>query len=202
MNLASFIHASSQPAGRGMTIGTPRVYEAYAAMLFRGRRRAAFRTLLEASEVRPGDRVLDVGSGTGFFARMLAKVVAPEGMVIGLDAAPEMVAYANRKARGIHNCRFQTGSAESLPHPSDHFDVVVSSFVMHHLPEDLRLPALGEMRRVLRPGGKIVVAEVPTSVDMRHGVPPLEGLLEEAGFTEIRSGEVRPWTQYARASVA
>jgi ubiquinone/menaquinone biosynthesis C-methylase UbiE len=182
-----------------MTIGTPRVYEALATMLFRGRRRAAFRTLLAASEARTGDRVLDVGSGTGFFARMLAKAVGPDGTVVGLDAAPEMVSYAGRKARHTENCRFQIGTAESLPYPGGHFDVVVSSFVLHHLPEDLRLPALREMRRVLRPGGKLLVAEVPIEVDMRHGIPQLGSLLAEAGFTEIRSGGVAPWTDYVQA---
>src|SRR5256885_1307587 len=119
--VASLIHGSSQPAGRGITIGTPRVYDAYAAYLFRGRRQAAFRTLLAASGVQPGDRVLDVGSGTGYFGRLLARAVGLGGSVEGIDASPEMVAYATRKARGRPNCRFQAGTAESLPYPDASF---------------------------------------------------------------------------------
>jgi ubiquinone/menaquinone biosynthesis C-methylase UbiE len=59
------------------------------------------------------------------------------------------------------------GTAEALDFPGEHFDVVVSSLVMHHLPEDLRLAALQEMRRVLRPGGKLLVAEAQQP---RHGL--------------------------------
>jgi ubiquinone/menaquinone biosynthesis C-methylase UbiE len=195
--MASLIHGSAEPAGRGITIGTPRVYELYAAYLFRGRRRSAFRALLAASGARPGDRVLDVGSGTGYFARLLAGVVGRDGAVEGIDASPEMVAYATRRARRLPNCRFQAGTAESLPHPDGRFDVVVSSFVIHHLPHEVQLPALREMRRVLRPGGSLLVAEVPVGNDMGHPAPPLDGALGEAGFTDLRSGEVGRWMRYA-----
>jgi ubiquinone/menaquinone biosynthesis C-methylase UbiE len=199
MGVASLIHGSAQPAGRGITIGTPRIYEAYASYLFRGRRRHAFRTLLAASGARTGDRVLDVGSGTGYFARLLAAAVGAQGTVDGVDASPEMVAYATRRTRRLPNCRFQAGAAESLPFPDGHFDVVVSSFVIHHLPEDGQLPALQEMRRVLRPGGSVLVAEVPAGDDMGHPVPPLADALTDAGFTAIRPGEIRPRTRFAAA---
>jgi ubiquinone/menaquinone biosynthesis C-methylase UbiE len=195
--VASLIHGSAEPAGRGITIGTPRVYEAVAALMFRGRRRAAFRTLLSASGAQPGDRVLDVGSGTGYFARLLAGTVGDRGSVEGIDASPEMVGYANRRARRLANCRFQAGTAESLPYPDGRFDVVVSSFVIHHLPEDAQVPALREMRRVLRPGGSLLVAEVPAGNDMGHPAPPLGDALTEAGFTEIRAGEVGRWIRFA-----
>lgn len=195
--VASLIHGSADPAGRGITIGTPRVYDLYAAYLFRGRRRAAFRTLLSAVGVQPGDRVLDVGSGTGYFARLLAGAVGRDGSVDGIDASPEMVAYAARRARRLPNCRFQAGTAESLPYPDGRFDVVVSSFVIHHLPHDAQVPALREMRRVLRPGGSLLVAEVPVGDDMGHPAPPLDGALAEAGLTGIRSGEAGRWTRFA-----
>lgn len=195
--VASLIHGSAEPAGRGITIGTPRVYDLYAAYLFRGRRRGAFRELVAASRAQRGDRVLDVGSGTGYLARLLAGAVGREGSVEGIDASPEMVDYAARKTRRLPNCRFQAGTAESLPYPDGRFDVVVSSFVIHHLPEDAQVPALREMRRVLRSDGCLLIAEVPMGNDMGHPAPPLGDALTEAGFTDIRAGEVGRWIRFA-----
>jgi ubiquinone/menaquinone biosynthesis C-methylase UbiE len=206
---------SSHPATtRGHTLGAPRLYDAFVDFFFLGRRRAAYQTLVAAAGVQPGQRVLDVGCGTGYFARLLARAVGPTGLVVGIDPAPEMIAYASRKAGRFDNCQFRVGTAEALDFPADHFDVVVSSLVMHHLPEDLRVPALREMRRVLRPGGTLLVAEarMPShglvlrllarlhSYDrMARMVPHLEPLAAEAGFAETRTGEAPPWLRYVRA---
>jgi ubiquinone/menaquinone biosynthesis C-methylase UbiE len=197
MSLASLIHGSSRPAGRGITIGTPRRYEALASFLFRGRRRAVCRALVATSGAKPGDRVLDVGSGTGYLARVMGAAVGPDGVVEGVDAAPEMVAYASRRPGRAGNCRFQAGTAERLPFPDRHFDVVVSTFVMHHLVEDARLPAVAEMRRVLKPGGRVLVADAPGEHDMGHGIVPLAPLLTGAGFTDVTTGRLHPWTLWA-----
>jgi ubiquinone/menaquinone biosynthesis C-methylase UbiE len=157
-NLESkLFHPSSRPAGHGITIGTPRLYDVSAALLFR--RRRSYRGLLAAGDVQRGARVLDVGCGPGYFTRMLAEAVGPEGSVSGIDAAPEMIEYASKKARRLSNCRFQTGTAESLAFPDAAFDVVVSSLMMHHLPEEGRLGAVREMQRVLRPGGTLLLAD-------------------------------------------
>ncbi len=205
---------SARPAGHGITIGTPRLYDLSAALLPGGRRRS-YRRLLAAADVRPASRVLDVGCGPGYFARMLAGAVGPQGAVVGIDAAPEMTAYASRKARGLANCRFQPGTAESLAFPDAAFDVVVSSLVMHHLPEQGRLRAVREMRRVLRPGGTLLLADfqVPErglwrvvasltghAGGMQREVPRLEPLVSEAGFTGLRSGDAPPWLHYVRAT--
>jgi SAM-dependent methyltransferase len=205
---------SARPAGHGITIGTPRLYDLSAALL-PGSRRRSHRRLLAAGGVRPGDRVLDVGCGPGYFARMLAEEVGPEGSVVGIDAAPEMIEYATRRARRLSNCRFQPGTAESLAFPDASFDVVVSSLVMHHLPREGRLPAVREMRRVLRPGGRLVLAdfEIPQrgpwhmvasltghAGGMQREVPPLEPLVRDAGFTGLRSGDAPPWLHYVTAT--
>ena len=213
MHLARMFHPSSRPAGHGITIGTPRFYDISTAVHFGGRRRTHYRRLLEATGVGAGERVLDVGCGPGYFARMLAEAVGPEGSVVGIDAAPEMTAYAGRKARHLPNCRFQPGSAESLPFPDSEFDLVVSSLVMHHLPDDARQRAVGEMRRVLRPRGRLLladmrigdgavprlVARITGAAEMQRRVAPLEPLVSGAGFTELRSGDVPPWFHYVRA---
>jgi ubiquinone/menaquinone biosynthesis C-methylase UbiE len=212
MKESKLFHPSSRPAGHGITIGTPRFYDVSAA-LFGGRRRA-YRRLREASGVQRGARVLDVGCGPGYFARMLAKAVGSEGSVVGVDAAPEMTEYANRKARRLANCQFQPGTAESLAFPDASFDLVVSSLMVHHLPDEIQLQAVREMRRVLRPGGALLLADftIPERGPWRlvarlsgHGVmqrrvPPLEPLVAEAEFTELRSGEAPPWLHYVRAT--
>lgn len=204
---------SSRPAGRGITIATPRFYDLSTGLLFGGRRRS-YRRLLVAGRVKPGDRVLEVGCGPGYLARMLAKAVGTSGSVVGIDAAPEMTEYAARKARRLVNCRFEPGTAESLSFPDESFDAVLSSLVIHHLPEDGRLRAVREMRRVLREGGTVVLADfhAPEHGPFRllgaltgHGtmqrrVPPLEPLVEEAGFTGLRSGEAPPWLHFVAAT--
>ena len=170
---------------------------------------------MAAAGVKAGDRVLDVGCGPGYFVRMLAEAIGPTGSAVGIDAAPEMIDYARRKARHLSNCRFGSGSAEALPFPDASFDVVVSSLMLHHLPDELRLQAAAEMKRVLRPGGAVLLADftIPergawhvlaaitghAGGQMIRRVSPLEPLVAEAGFTGPISGEAPPWLHYVRA---
>lgn len=207
-----FPRASHSASTRGHTLGAPAAYDAFVNLFFLGRRRATFASLIRAAGVEPGQRALDVGCGTGYFAGLLAQVVGPGGLVLGIDASPEMIRYATRR-RGRPNCQFQLGTAESLGLPTDQFDVVVSSLFMHHLPADVQPVALAEMRRVLRPGGTLLIAEaqVPRAriwrllarlhgVDrMAEAVADLERVIADAGFEQLRSGEAPPWLRYVRA---
>jgi ubiquinone/menaquinone biosynthesis C-methylase UbiE len=215
MKESRLFHPSSRPSGQGITIGTPRFYDLSAGLLFGGTRGRSYRSLMEAAGVQSGDRALDIGCGPGYFARRLAEAVGPMGSVVGVDAAPEMIEYASRKARRVSNCRFQPGTAEALALPDASFDVVLSSLMMHHLPNEVRLPAVREMKRVLRPGGTLLLADftIPkkggwhivaaltghVGGDMVRRVSPLEPLVGEVGFTELRSGDVPPWLHYVRA---
>ena len=213
--LAHLIPRSAHAAGtRGHTLGAPHLYDAFVSLFFLGRRRATFTTLTRAAGVTSGQRVLDVGCGTGYFARLLAETVGSDGLVVGVDASREMITYASRKAAGITNCHFEVGAAESLSLPADRFDVVVSSLFMHHLPADLQSVALGEMWRILRPGGTLLIAEahVPEALGWRmiarvHGydhmaraVPELERMVAEADFEQVASGTAPPWLRYVRAT--
>src|SRR5215472_9597917 len=152
MKESKLFHPSSRPSGQGITIGTPRFYDLSASLLFGGARRRSYRRLMAAAGVRRGDRALDVGCGPGYLARMLAEAVGPMGSVVGIDAAPEMIEYASRKARRLSNCRFQAGTAEGLAFPDASFDAVLSSLMMHHLPDGVRLQAVGEMSVCCAPG--------------------------------------------------
>ena len=157
MRLAHVLHRSAHSATEhGVTIGTPVHYDVFTSLFFLGRRRGAYQALVRASRVGAGQRVLDVGCGTGYFARLLAEAVGATGHVDGVDAAPEMVDYAQRRARRTPQCTFQVGTAEALPFAADHFDAVVSSLFIHHLPERLQSVAIGEMQRVLKPGDAAV----------------------------------------------
>jgi ubiquinone/menaquinone biosynthesis C-methylase UbiE len=205
--------SSRSSSTRGHALGAPGLYDAFVDVFFLGRRRATFESLVRVAGVQPRQRVLDVGCGTGYFARLLANTVGPGGLVVGVDASPEMIEYANRQHRRPGNCQFQIGAAEALSFPPEHFDVVVSSLFMHHLPADLRPTAIAEMRRVLRPGGVLLIAEaqVPRARGWRllarlHGydrmaraVPDLERLIAGTNFEQISSGQAPPWLRYVQA---
>jgi SAM-dependent methyltransferase len=107
----------------------------------------------DAAALRPGARVLDVACGTGVLAREAADRVGAVGSVVGLDAAPGMLAVAERKAPGLE---WRRGVAESLPFDDDAFDAVVSQFGLMFFRD--RAAAVGEMHRVLAPGGRAAVA--------------------------------------------
>jgi ubiquinone/menaquinone biosynthesis C-methylase UbiE len=122
--------------------------------------------------VKPGDRVLDVACGTGALTLAVAERVGREGSVAGLDANPQMLAVARRKATRIE---WREGRAEALPLPDESFDAVVSQFGFMFF-ED-RPKALREMMRVLRPGGRLAVA-VCDAVENSPGYAAFARLLD------------------------
>lgn len=108
--------------------------------------------------LRPGHRVLDVACGTGLPALVAARRVAPGGQVTGIDLAPEMLAAARRRARadGLDNIEFVEMDAERLQFRDDSFDAVTCATALMFFPD--AVGALREMRRVLRPGGRLAIA--------------------------------------------
>jgi SAM-dependent methyltransferase len=109
--------------------------------------------LADAAEIGQGQRVLDVGCGTGVVARTAARRVGPEGRVVGLDINPRMLAVARRVAPEIE---WRHGDAGDLPFDDGAFDVVVSQFAAMFFPDPAL--ALGEMWRVLAPRGRLAIA--------------------------------------------
>ncbi|WP_280369861.1 class I SAM-dependent methyltransferase [Nocardia wallacei] len=148
----------------GLLITSPRRYNALTGVLFGGRHRRLLSELVAVGGAVPGDRVLDIGSGPGKLAAVLAAAVGPDGSVLGIDASRAMVDYARVHAAAA-NIGFEVGAAQSLPVPDAEFDVVTCTFVMHHVAAERRADALAEMYRVLRSGGRLLLADAhPTGL--------------------------------------
>lgn len=157
--------------------------------------------ILDLARVGAGDHALDIGTGPGYLALATARRVGPTGLAAGIDPSPEMIERARARARGKRSsAQYRVAAAESLPFSDDSFDAVVSRLVFHHLGGDLQTRALREIARVLKPGGRLVIADMSsrTARGGHHlaarvlGTHPnsgtsVERAIHEAGFTQISS---------------
>jgi ubiquinone/menaquinone biosynthesis C-methylase UbiE len=166
-------------------------------------REGAFRErLIELAGLQAGEAVLDIGCGTGTLAIAAKRRVGPSGAVYGVDASPPMIARASKKARKVRaDVFFETAIVEALPFPHAHFDVVLSTLMMHHLPRKAREQCVGEIRRVLKPAGRVFVVDFGGPQEKRgllahfhrHGhvaLSDLIQLLSASGLNVIESGTV------------
>jgi arsenite methyltransferase len=145
------------------------------------------------AELRPGETVLDLGSGGGIDVLLSARRVGPAGHVIGVDMTDEMLALARRNAAeaGVDNVEFVKGTIESLPLPDASIDVVISNCVIN-LAAD-KGATLAEIARVLRPGGRVgvsdIVADDALTPEQRAERGSYVGCIAGAlSFSEFRDG--------------
>src|ERR1700690_920884 len=195
------------PETTGLTIHWAHQYDIFTGLLGLGVNRSNSRMVIELAQVKPGDKVLDVGCGTGNLTLTAKTSAGASGAVYGIDASPEMIEVAQKKAiQARSDVVFDIGFIEKLSFPDATFDVGVSRLVIHHLPDDLKGKAFSEIFRVLKPGGHFLVADFkpPTHPVLNHvtsafvghgmmqtdvkGIPPL---FSAAGFVEVTSGPTR-----------
>jgi ubiquinone/menaquinone biosynthesis C-methylase UbiE len=191
------------PRPTGLILHSAARYDLMVWLLTLGRERAFREKILRLARLEPGESVLDVGCGTGTLAIAAKRLVGPSGAVCGIDASPEMIARANKKARkaGVE-VAFRNGAAQTLPFPDAQFDAVLSTVMLHHLPRKARQECACEMRRVLKPGGRVLAVDFGGSEREkrgflthfhRHGHVNLQdimAILNEAGLLIVESGEV------------
>jgi ubiquinone/menaquinone biosynthesis C-methylase UbiE len=169
-----------------------------------GRERGYRERFVDLAHLTSGESVLDVGCGTGTLAIVSKRRVGRTGTVHGIDASPEMITRAREKAKkaGVE-VFFKQGLVEALPFPDAHFDAVLSTLMLHHLPRKLREQCAREVRRVLKPGGRVLVVDFRESgrkgqgllarFRHRHGHVELDDMiavLSGAGLNILESGAV------------
>jgi len=148
------------------------------------------------AQLGPGEVVLDLGSGGGIDVLLSARRVGPTGKAYGLDMTDEMVdiARSNQKKAGVENIEFLKGEMENIPLPDGSVDVVISNCVINLSPDKKRV--LGEVYRVLKPGGRLAVADIvargPIPDDVRRNMELwtgcIAGALEESEYRGLLAG--------------
>ncbi len=166
------------PRTAGHVLHWARWYDLFGRVISFGRDKAIREKLIELAAPAPGEKVLDVGCGTGTLALALKSSVGTGG-VHGIDASPEMIGVAREKAaKAGADIDFQVALIEAIPFPDATFDLVTSSLMLHHLPDDLKRTGLDEIRRVLKPGGRFVAVDFAA-----HSHSPLGHLLSIFGHS-------------------
>lgn len=186
-------HASAVPETPGMVLTWARGYDLLLAALSLGRERTFRQRIVDMAHIGPGEAVLDVGCGTGTLALAAGRRVGATGRITGIDPSPQMIARARHKAeRRALNSEFAIGVIEHLGFPDESFDVVLSTFMMHHLPDDLRARGLAEIARVLKPGGRLLVVDfMGPAGPWKSRLADVRALLERDGFQRLEMGTMR-----------
>ncbi len=157
--------------------------------------------IIELAQIQAGEAVLDVGCGTGTLAIVAKKRVGETGSVCGIDPSARLLTGARRKAaRAKLPIDFQQEGIEQMSFPNQSFDVVLSTFMMHHLSDDLKRQGLSEIARVLKPEGRLLVIDFkhPEEHQKQLGqtgaggmyLQDLPALMGEAGFALMETGEM------------
>lgn len=144
----------------------------------------AYRELVAQAGLSGGQRIVEIGCGTGNLT-IRAKKACPGADIVGTDPDPRALQRAQRKAKGMNGINFTRAYAQELPFDDGGFDLALSSMMLHHLDEATKTAAARELFRVLRPGGRLHV------VDVRGDA--LARLFEDAGFecAVVGSGRIR-----------
>jgi ubiquinone/menaquinone biosynthesis C-methylase UbiE len=191
---------------RGLILDTGWRYDLmewfFDTFLFRGKLRELRQKTADLARIQSGEKVLDVGCGTGTLAMEVALRVGATGHVFGIDPGEQQIVRARSKAaRRNLSIEFRIGVIEHLDFPDQTFDVVVSTIMMHHLSDTLKRQGLAEIARVLKPGGRLVIAdfkrpEERSTQPVRFGaggsrMQDLATLVKDAGFSQVETEEMQ-----------
>jgi ubiquinone/menaquinone biosynthesis C-methylase UbiE len=196
-------HPTLPPGTTGLFLHQAALYDLTLWLMTLGRERAFRDNILRLAHVMPGEAVLDVGCGTGSLAIAASRHIGSAGTVNGIDASPEMLARAEKKARKAGaKISFTQAAAQALPFGNACFDLVLSTVMLHHLPRKARELCAGEMKRVLKPGGRVLVVDFAASAPVKNGLlghfyrhghvnlGDIVAILEGAGLKIVERGGV------------
>lgn len=191
---------------RGLVLDTGWRYDLmewfFDTFVFRGKLRELRQKTADLAHIQPGEKVLDVGCGTGTLAIEVEPRVGATGQVFGIDPGAQQIARARFKAAQRNlPIEFQIGVIEHLDFPDQTFDVVLSTIMMHHLSDSLKRQGLAEIARVLQPGGRLVIADFKRPEErpaqlIRFGtggsrMQNLAALVMDAGFLQVETEDMR-----------
>ena len=180
---------------------SPLRYDLKLKVASRGRERRFRRRQVELARLQPGESALDIGCGTGTLAIEAARAVGSDGRVCGVDPSVELLGRARKKARraGVE-IEFATAGGERLPFEDASFDAVLCTLVFHHLPGSVIHDTFAEIRRVLRPSGRLLVVDIggtqdPNRQTMHGGAGSFDldsfvPKLGQVGFRALDSGPI------------
>ena len=165
------VSGGQAPRTTGIVLHSPIFYDLTVWLAFLGKENAFRNKILDLAHLANGQSVLDVGCGTGTLAIAAKRRVGPNGTVHGVDASPEMLTRAQRKAKKAGVEVFLNNSpAEALPFPEGQFDIALNTVMLHHLPQKPRRQCVTEIRRVLKPGGRVLVVDFEGFSDQRRTI--------------------------------
>ena len=200
----------------GITIGRrAKYYDLFTSPFGQGDR--FFQQLAELAGIREGDRVLDVGCGTGTLGIREKEMAGDKGYVAGIDASKQMISIAQEKVTKKNtDVDFKPGLIEDIPYDDNYFDVVTSSMMTHHLPSFLKKKGFQEVFRVLKPEGHFLLVDFgkpdnlfakffiylllywteSTRANIQGMIPEL---LEKAGFKQVKIVKKIPLREFISA---
>jgi ubiquinone/menaquinone biosynthesis C-methylase UbiE len=175
-------------------------YDLYMKRITLGREDALRKMTVDLAQVKQGDCILEVGCATGTLSLAAKRQAGPTGSVFAIDIIPGMIEVSQKKAAQAKlDVTFQSGSIDNIPFPNDNFDVVMCSFMIFHMSEKVRNKGIGEIFRVLKPQGRLLVLDLalpPNPVSrgilkfllgfmLKHDLKELRPIMESSGFSRI-----------------
>jgi ubiquinone/menaquinone biosynthesis C-methylase UbiE len=180
-------------------------YDSYMQKITLGRDELLRERTIQKSEIKEGDTVLEVGSGTGTLSLAAKRKAGKSGNVYGIDIIPGMIELSKQKAKNVdEDITFTLGNIVEIPHEDNKFDVVMCSFMIFHVSEQTRRKGISEIYRVLKPGGRLfivdlglpkgsfqrTIAKLMLGFMINHELDELEPLFTQNRIINVESGKI------------